>query len=88
MKAAVPAANDGGTYVSVHVYSSAAIPRALDAGVKSIEHGHLADEATIKLIGEKGLKPCLHDGPLLSSVGCSPEDSSHILVGVYPNGLI
>ena len=88
MKAAVQAANDGGTYVSVHVYSSAAIPRALDAGVKSIEHGHLADEATIKLIGEKGLKPFLGDGPLLSSVGCSPEDNLHTFVEVYLNGLI
>lgn len=54
LRAAVQAASDWGTYVAVHVYSSAAIRRALDAGVKSIEHGHLADEATIKLIGERG----------------------------------
>lgn len=30
------------------------IRRALDASVRSIEHGHLADEPTVKLIGEKG----------------------------------
>lgn len=53
LRAAVQAASDWGTYVAVHVYSSAAIRRSLDAGVKSIEHGHLADEATIKLIGER-----------------------------------
>ncbi|MFL5254651.1 MAG: amidohydrolase family protein [Rhodopila sp.] len=54
IKAAVQAATDWGTYVAVHVYTSAGIHRALEAGVKSIEHGHMADEETIKLIGEKG----------------------------------
>lgn len=54
LRAAVKAADDWGTYVAVHAYTSAAIRRALNAGVKSIEHGHLADEATIKLIGEHG----------------------------------
>jgi imidazolonepropionase-like amidohydrolase len=54
LRAAVRAASDWGTYVAVHVYSSAAIRRALDAGVLSIEHGHLADEATVRLIAEKG----------------------------------
>jgi imidazolonepropionase-like amidohydrolase len=38
----------------VHVYTPRAIRQALDAGAKSIEHGHLADEATIKLMAEKG----------------------------------
>ena len=45
---------DWGTYVATHVYTSPGIRRALDAGIKSIEHAHLADEATIQLIGEKG----------------------------------
>jgi imidazolonepropionase-like amidohydrolase len=54
IRAAVQVANDWGTYVAVHVYTTEGIRRALDAGVKSIEHGHLADEDTIKLIGEKG----------------------------------
>lgn len=50
--AAVEAAADYGTYVATHVYTPAGIARAIDAGVKSIEHGHLADEATIRRIGE------------------------------------
>jgi imidazolonepropionase-like amidohydrolase len=54
IRAAVQAASDWGTYVATHVYTSAGIRRALDAGVRSIEHAHLADEATIRLIGEKG----------------------------------
>ncbi len=55
IRAAVQAATDYGTYVATHVYTPAGIARALDAGVASIEHGHLADEATIQLIAEKGV---------------------------------
>ena len=55
MRAAVQAAEDYGTYVATHVYTVAGIRRAIDAGVRSIEHGHLADEQTVALIGEKGL---------------------------------
>lgn len=54
LRAAVQAASDWGTYVATHVYTAAGIRRALKAGVRSIEHGHLADEATVKLITEKG----------------------------------
>lgn len=53
VRAAVQAASDYGTYVAAHVYTSAGIARALDAGVISIEHGHLADEHTVKLIAER-----------------------------------
>ncbi|WP_235694399.1 metal-dependent hydrolase family protein [Brucella intermedia] len=49
-KAAVAAASDWGTYVCIHTYTSAGIQRALDCGVKSIEHGQLADEETVKRI--------------------------------------
>lgn len=48
------AANDWGTYVAIHAYTPNAIRQALNAGIKSIKHGHLADEATMKLIAEKG----------------------------------
>ena len=53
LKAAVDAAEDWGTYVSVHIYNPNGIRRALEAGVKSIEHGHLIDEPTMKLMAEK-----------------------------------
>ena len=55
MTAAVQAADDWGTYVTVHAYTPKAVRRAVQAGVKSIEHGQLLDEATIKLLGEKGI---------------------------------
>jgi imidazolonepropionase-like amidohydrolase len=53
MKAAVEAAEDWGTYVTVHAYTPRAIKRAVEAGVKCIEHGQLLDEATLKLIKRK-----------------------------------
>lgn len=53
ISAAVQAATDYGTYVATHVYTPAGIRRAIAAGVKSIEHGHLADEETVRLVAEK-----------------------------------
>jgi imidazolonepropionase-like amidohydrolase len=53
--AAVEAAADWGTYVTVHAFTSRAINKAIAAGVQCIEHGQLMDEATIKLMGEKGI---------------------------------
>ncbi|ANH06829.1 hydrolase [Shinella sp. HZN7] len=52
MKAAVSAAADWGTYVCIHAYTSAAVRRALDCGVKSIEHGQLIDEETVKRLAD------------------------------------
>ncbi|MGE5190624.1 MAG: amidohydrolase family protein [Gemmatimonadota bacterium] len=54
IRAGVQAAADWGTYVLAHVYNSAGIRRAIDNGVKSIEHGQLVDEATLKYMMEKG----------------------------------
>ncbi len=55
LRAAVRAAADWGTYVAVHAYTPAAIRRSVEAGVRSIEHAHLIDEATMKLIAERGV---------------------------------
>ena len=54
MRAAVESAADWGTYVAVHAYTDAAVNRALDAGVKVIEHGHLLSEATLKRLKTEG----------------------------------
>jgi len=55
MKAAVEAAEDWGTYVTVHAYTPRAIRRAIEAGVKCIEHGQLLDEETLLLIAKKNI---------------------------------
>ena len=55
LQAAVEAAENWGTYVTVHAFTPMAIQRAIAAGVKCIEHGFLMDDATAKLIAEKGI---------------------------------
>ena len=55
LRAAVEAAENWGTYVTVHAYTPESIRRAIAAGVKCIEHGHLMDEPTAKLIAERGI---------------------------------
>ena len=54
LSAAVQVAKDRGTYVAAHAYTPAAIQRAVLAGVQCIEHGQLMDEATAKLMADKG----------------------------------
>ena len=55
LRAAVEAAENWGTYVTVHAFTPAAIQRAIAAGVKCIEHGFLMDDATARLISEKDI---------------------------------
>ncbi|MCH8505560.1 MAG: amidohydrolase family protein [Ectothiorhodospiraceae bacterium] len=65
LRAAVDAAADWGTYVTVHVYTSAGIQRAIRAGVRCIEHGQLADEDTVRMMADNdiwwSLQPFLQD---------------------------
>jgi imidazolonepropionase-like amidohydrolase len=66
LRAAVEAAENWGTYVTVHAYTPRAVRQAIEAGVQCIDHGQLLDEATAKLMAEKGvwwsLQPFLDDG--------------------------
>lgn len=65
MRAAVDAASDWGTYVCAHVYTSEGIQRCIKAGVRSIEHGQLADEDTVRMMADTGtwwsIQPFLAD---------------------------
>jgi imidazolonepropionase-like amidohydrolase len=53
--AAVEEAHAFGRYVCAHAYTPEAITRAAKAGVRTIEHGNLVDEASAKLMAEKGM---------------------------------
>ncbi len=53
--AAVEEAGAFGRYVCAHAYTPAAITRAAHAGVRTIEHGNLVDEASAGLMAEKGM---------------------------------
>ncbi|QOV89778.1 metal-dependent hydrolase family protein [Humisphaera borealis] len=76
LKAAVEAAENWGTYVTVHAYTPRAVKQALDAGVKCIDHGQLLDDETAKLMAEKGvwwsLQPFIEDPKIKSAF---PEGS-------------
>jgi imidazolonepropionase-like amidohydrolase len=50
IRAAVQAASDFGTYVHAHAYTSDAVRRLVDNGVRCIEHGLLIDDATAKYV--------------------------------------
>jgi imidazolonepropionase-like amidohydrolase len=55
LRAAVEVASDWNTYVATHAYTPRAVRRALAAGVSCIEHAHLIDEETARMIAEKGV---------------------------------
>ena len=54
LKAITEVAKGFGTYVSGHLYDDAAIVRALDCGIESIEHGNLMSDDTIARIAREG----------------------------------
>ncbi len=53
VEAAVEEARAFGRYVCAHAYTPQAITRAAHAGVRTIEHGNLIDEASARLMAEK-----------------------------------
>jgi imidazolonepropionase-like amidohydrolase len=55
IRAAVEAAENWGTYVTVHAYTPRALQTAIRAGVKCVDHGHLMDEETAKMMAQKGV---------------------------------
>jgi len=54
ISAAVEEAEAANLYVAGHAYTSRAINRGLEAGVRSIEHGNLMDESSILLFQQTG----------------------------------
>jgi len=68
--AAVEAAENWGTYVTVHAYTPRAVRQAIDGGVKCIEHGNLLDDATAALMAEKDIWWCLQ--PFLDDQDATP----------------
>lgn len=77
MAAAVHEARAFGTYVLAHCHTPGAIANALDAGVRSIEHGSILDETLAKRMArqEAYLVPTLVILELLSKIEGLPEFS-------------
>ena len=70
IRAAVDAAENWGTYVTVHAYTPRAVRAAIAAGVRCIEHGQLLDEETVALMAEKNIWWCLQ--PFLDDEDAPP----------------
>ena len=83
LRAAVEAADNWGTYVATHAYTPVSIQRSIAAGVRCIEHGHLMDDATARLMAEKGIwlstQPFL-DASAASGLGPAEQDKMRQVV--------
>jgi imidazolonepropionase-like amidohydrolase len=71
LRAAVEEAEAANLYALAHAYSPRAVTRAVQAGVRSIEHGNLIDEATVREMKRHGtfLVPTLATYAALSDEG-------------------
>ena len=71
LRAAVEEAEAANLYVLAHAYSPRAVTRAVQAGVRSIEHGNLIDEATARIMKTHGayLVPTLSTYAALAAEG-------------------
>ncbi len=83
--AAVQAAKNWGTYVTVHAYTSDAVKQAIEAGVKCIEHGQLIDENTVKILKDRdiwwSLQPFLMDEDANPKTGENLEKQKQVAEG-------
>jgi len=83
--AAVEEADAAETYVAAHVYTARAANRALECGVKSIEHGNLIDDSTIDLLLEKNafLVPTMSTHEVLGTEGVAGGMPKHMCDKVF-----
>ncbi len=70
-RAAVEAAENWGTYVTVHAYTPRAIKAAIAGGVKCIDHGQLMDEESARLMAENDVWLSLQ--PFLDNEFANPQ---------------
>jgi imidazolonepropionase-like amidohydrolase len=55
LKAAVEVAANWGTYVTTHAINDEAVNHSIDAGVGSVEHGHMSTLDTLKRLKKEGI---------------------------------
>ncbi len=81
IRAAVEEAANYGTFVAAHAHGAEGIKRAVRAGVRSVEHGSLADDEALQLMKDRGtwLVADIYDGDYIDSVGTLEHWSAEIL---------
>ena len=92
LRAAVEEAEAANLYALAHAYSPRAVTRAVQAGVRSIEHGNLIDEATVREMKKHGtyLVPTLSTYAALADEGVALGWSAAMLTklkSVHDQGL-
>ncbi|WP_213814498.1 amidohydrolase family protein [Glaciihabitans sp. dw_435] len=84
LQAGVDAAADWGTYVMVHAYTPRAVQRALRAGVRCIEHGHLLDDETVEMMRQADVwwspQPFLNDEDAIRTSGESARANGALIM--------
>jgi imidazolonepropionase-like amidohydrolase len=85
LRAGVEAAADRHTYATVHAYPPTAIQRAIAAGARCIEHGHLMDKATAILMAEREIwlstQPFVDENDTPPMVGQSRINLLQVIAG-------
>ncbi|MCO1574422.1 amidohydrolase family protein [Crossiella sp. SN42] len=92
LRAVVEEAEAANRYVAAHAYTARAVNRALEAGVRSIEHGNLIDDRSVELFREREafLVPTLVTYWALKQEGAAhglPEPSQRKIDEVLNGGL-
>lgn len=85
IRAAVDVARDWNTYVTVHAYAPNTVQRSIRAGVACVEHAHLIDEETARMIAEKNVwlstQPFLTMDDAASQTGPGAERIQQLFAG-------
>lgn len=85
IRAAVDVARDWNTYVTVHAYAPNTVQRSIRAGVACVEHAHLMDEETARMIAEKNVwlstQPFLTMDDAASQTGPGAERIQQLFAG-------
>ena len=85
LRAGVATAEDWNTYATVHAYAPKTVQRAIAAGAKCIEHAHLMDEATAKLMSDKdvwlSIQPFLGEDDTVPLTGPSRTKMLQVFAG-------
>ncbi|MCB8821830.1 metal-dependent hydrolase family protein [Microvirga rosea] len=85
LRAAVDVARDWNTYVTVHAYAPNTIRRAIAAGAACIEHAHLMDEDTARIMADQGvwlsIQPFLSAEDSVPLTGPSQDKLRQVIAG-------
>lgn len=85
LRAAIDVARDWNTYVTVHAYAPNTVQRAIAAGADCIEHAHLMDEETARIMADKGVwlstQPFLSTEDVAQQTGPSAERMLQVFAG-------